>query len=57
MRECADVQMIENRIITKRHCELRSNPELYWADLLIGDCFVPRNDIENNRIGVIKWNQ
>jgi len=57
MRECADVQMIENRIITKRHCELRSNPELYWADLLIGDCFVPRNDVENNRIGVIKWNQ
>jgi hypothetical protein len=29
----------------KRHCEVRSNPKLYRAALLIGDCFVPRNDI------------
>jgi len=28
----------------KRHCEVRSNPKLYRADLQIGDCFVPRND-------------
>jgi len=28
-----------------RHCEERSNPKLYRAALLIGDCFVPRNDV------------
>ena len=26
------------------HYKERSNPKLYRADLLIGDCFVPRND-------------
>ncbi len=29
-----------------RHCEERSNRELYKAALLIGDCFVPRNDVQ-----------
>ena len=31
-------------LIQKRHCEVRSNLKLYRTDLLIGDCFVPRND-------------
>jgi hypothetical protein len=31
--------------LPKRHCEVRSNRELYKADLLLCDCFVPRNDV------------
>jgi hypothetical protein len=34
----------EPGFLFSRHCEARSNRELYRADLLIGDCFVPRND-------------
>jgi hypothetical protein len=32
------------KVYSNRHCEERSNRELYRADLPIGDCFVPRND-------------
>jgi hypothetical protein len=37
-------QKSERWLNKKRHCEVRSNPKLYRADLPIGDCFVPRND-------------
>ncbi|NVM63991.1 hypothetical protein FHW88_002280 [Mucilaginibacter sp. SG538B] len=35
----------KSQVSQGRHCEVRSNRELYKADLLIGDCFVPRNDV------------
>ena len=33
-------------LTSERHCEVRSNPKLCMAALLVGDCFVvpPRND-------------
>jgi hypothetical protein len=33
-----------------RHCEVRSNRELYRVALLIGDCFVPGNDDFNGML-------
>ncbi len=39
------VVRINTILLYERHCEARSNPKLYRAALLIGDCFVPRNDI------------
>jgi hypothetical protein len=37
-----------NSFVNSRHCEVRSNRELYREALLIGDCFVPRNDVFEN---------